>query len=196
MPALTITGLSGTHFHDLRHVGNQSTADAGANPCELMERMGHGSARAALIYLRSTAERQRSLAIEIGKNAKAALGKPDGKPKRSGTRKVHRRGGPLVPAQNLCFAWSDLASAPGRIRTRDPLLRRQLLCPAELRAPGNKCAWRMSHDGYTEVAVSSLEPVRSPPGSKHPAAISPGCPRVPQPAVSPQRVPSPISSTP
>ncbi len=25
-------------------------------------------------------------------------------------------------------------SAPGRIRTRDPLLRRQLLCPAELRA--------------------------------------------------------------
>ena len=27
--------------------------------------------------------------------------------------------------------WS---SAPGRIRTRDPLLRRQLLCPAELQA--------------------------------------------------------------
>jgi hypothetical protein len=125
IPAPTITGLSGTHFHDLRHAGNRFTADAGANPCELMERMGHGSDRAALIYLRSSAERQRSLAIEIGKNAKAALGKPDGKPKRSGTRKVHRRGGPLVPAQNLCFAWSELASAPGRIRTRDPLLRRQ-----------------------------------------------------------------------
>ena len=28
-------------------------------------------------------------------------------------------------------------SAPGRIRTRDRLLRRQLLCPAELRAPGD-----------------------------------------------------------
>jgi integrase len=90
MPALIITGLPGTHFHDLRHAGNQFTADARANPCELMERMGHGSARAALIYLRSTAERQRSLAIEIGKNAKAALGKPEGKPKRSGTRKARK----------------------------------------------------------------------------------------------------------
>ena len=60
-------------------------------------------------------------------------------------------------------------SAPGRIRTRDPLLRRQLLCPAELRAPGNKCARRMSHDGYTKVAVSSPEPralfVRSSPAT-------------------------------
>jgi hypothetical protein len=36
------------------------------------------------------AERQRSLAIEIGKNAKAALGKPEGKPKRSGTRKARK----------------------------------------------------------------------------------------------------------
>ena len=51
MPALTATGLVGTHFHDLRHTGNQFTADAGANPRELMARMGHDSARAALIYL-------------------------------------------------------------------------------------------------------------------------------------------------
>jgi hypothetical protein len=29
-----------------------------------------------------------------------------------------------------------LAGAPGRIRTCDRLLRRQLLCPAELQAPG------------------------------------------------------------
>ena len=51
MPALAATGLVGIHFHDLRHTGNQFTADAGANPRELMERMGHDSARAALIYL-------------------------------------------------------------------------------------------------------------------------------------------------
>jgi hypothetical protein len=46
--------------------------------------------------------------------------------------------------------WSG---APGRIRTRDPLLRRQLLCPAELRAPERNCARRRSRDGYTKVAV-------------------------------------------
>jgi integrase len=82
MPALVATSLAGTHFHDLRHTGNQFTADAGANPRELMERMGHDSARAALIYLHSSAERQRVLADEMGKNARAALGKPE----RSGTR--------------------------------------------------------------------------------------------------------------
>jgi integrase len=91
MPALTATGLVGIHFHDLRHTGNQFTADAGANPRELMARMGHDSARAALIYLHSSAERQRALASEIGRNAEAALGKPTGQPKRSGTRKARNR---------------------------------------------------------------------------------------------------------
>src|SRR5271165_5448267 len=46
-----------------------------------------------------------------------------------------------------------LVSAPGRIRTRDPLLRRQLLCPAELRAPEDNCAGRRSRHGHTKVAV-------------------------------------------
>jgi hypothetical protein len=46
------------------------------------------------------------------------------------------------------------ASAPGRIRTRDPLLRRQLLYPTELRAPGDHCAWRRSHVGHVRVAFS------------------------------------------
>ena len=46
-----------------------------------------------------------------------------------------------------------LTSAPGRIRTRDPLLRRQLLCPAELRALGDYCAWRISRLGHVRVAV-------------------------------------------
>ena len=45
------------------------------------------------------------------------------------------------------------ASAPGRIRTRDPLLRRQLLCPAELRAPADNCARQKSHVGHVRVAV-------------------------------------------
>jgi hypothetical protein len=53
-------------------------------------------------------------------------------------------------------ARADLAlwsSAPGRIRTRDRLLRRQLLCPAELRAPEGNCVRRRSRDGYARVAV-------------------------------------------
>jgi energy-coupling factor transporter ATP-binding protein EcfA2 len=40
-------------------------------------------------------------------------------------------------------------SAPGRIRTRDPLLRRQPLYPTELRALADHCAWRRSRNGYT-----------------------------------------------
>src|SRR5271165_2298794 len=46
-----------------------------------------------------------------------------------------------------------LVSAPGRIRTRDPLLRRQLLCPAELRAPERNCARPTSRDGHAKVPV-------------------------------------------
>ena len=44
-------------------------------------------------------------------------------------------------------------SAPGRIRTRDPLLRRQPLYPAELPALGDHCAGQRSHVGYARVAV-------------------------------------------
>lgn len=49
LPALATVDLEGVHFHDLRHTGNQFTADAGANTRELMVRMGHDSQRAALI---------------------------------------------------------------------------------------------------------------------------------------------------
>ena len=90
-PALTRIGLAGTHFHDLRHTGNVLMANAGANLRELMDRMGHDSARAALIYLHSSTERQRALANEVGKNAKAALAKPESKPNCSGTRMACKR---------------------------------------------------------------------------------------------------------
>jgi integrase len=89
MPALKAVGLSGVHLHDLRHTGNQFSADAGANIRELMERMGHDSTRAALIYLHSSAERQRAIADQVGRNAKAALGKS----KRSGTQRARDRAG-------------------------------------------------------------------------------------------------------
>jgi hypothetical protein len=55
------------------------TANAGANLKELMARMGHDSERAALIYLHSTAERQRALADAVGATARAELEKSNRK---------------------------------------------------------------------------------------------------------------------
>ncbi len=89
LPALAAVGLPSVHFHDLRHTGNQFSADAGANLRELMEHMGHDSTRAALIYLHTSAERQRTIADQVGKNARAALSKA----KRSGTRKARKAQG-------------------------------------------------------------------------------------------------------
>ncbi|GAA4548842.1 site-specific integrase [Streptomyces collinus] len=42
-------GIKGLHFHDLRHTGNTLAASTGASTRELMSRMGHSTARAALI---------------------------------------------------------------------------------------------------------------------------------------------------
>ncbi len=95
LKALEKVGLTGIHFHDLRHTGNMLTADAGANLRELMARMGHASTRAAMIYLHSTDERQRTLADAVGKAARSALRKarkPDGDAKASGTEVARRRG--------------------------------------------------------------------------------------------------------
>ena len=74
LPALAATGLPGFHFHDLRHAGNLFIANAGANLRELMERMGHSSSRAALIYLHSTSDRQRTLADAVADRARTELG--------------------------------------------------------------------------------------------------------------------------
>ena len=72
---IRLASLPGIHFHDLRHAGNTLTADAGASLRELMDRMGHSSTRAALIYQHSSDERQRKLADAIGEAARAALSK-------------------------------------------------------------------------------------------------------------------------
>jgi integrase len=56
-----------THFHDLRHTGNTLTAAAGASLRELMDRMGHSSTRAALIYLHGSDARQRAIADGLSK---------------------------------------------------------------------------------------------------------------------------------
>jgi integrase len=74
--ALVATGLN-IHPQDLRHTGNQLVAEAGANPRELMERVGHSTSRAALIYLHSTSARQHHLADAVTARARSELGQTD-----------------------------------------------------------------------------------------------------------------------
>jgi len=49
--------MTGIHFHDLRHSGNTLAGEAGASLRELMDRMGHSTTRAALIYQHRTSLR-------------------------------------------------------------------------------------------------------------------------------------------
>jgi hypothetical protein len=46
---------------------------AGATLRELMDRMGHGSTRAAFVYLHATSQRQRTIADAVGTMTRAAL---------------------------------------------------------------------------------------------------------------------------
>src|SRR5215467_256468 len=71
--ATEAAGLREVHFHDLRHTGNMLTAEAGATLRELMDRMGHSSTRAALVYLHATSQRQRTIADAVGTMTRAAL---------------------------------------------------------------------------------------------------------------------------
>lgn len=65
--ARSAIGMPELHFHDLRHTGNTLAAGQGASLRELMERMGHSSPRAALIYQHATRERDELIAAGMGK---------------------------------------------------------------------------------------------------------------------------------
>ncbi|WP_143591392.1 tyrosine-type recombinase/integrase [Thermoactinospora rubra] len=75
--ALRKAGLSGIHFHDLRHTGNDLAARSGASLRDLMTRMGHSTTRAALIYQHTAMERDRAIADALGKLAEEAITKQD-----------------------------------------------------------------------------------------------------------------------
>ena len=80
-------GLPELHFHDLRHTGNTMAAAQGASLRKLMERMGHSSPRAALIYLHATRDRDKKIAAGMGKLFKHAT------KDRSGTQRARRGNG-------------------------------------------------------------------------------------------------------
>lgn len=84
-------GLSGLHLHDLRHTGNTMAAATGASLRELMERMGHSSPRAALIYQHATRERDQAIAAAMGEVFASARRKGTIKG-RSGTQRARKRG--------------------------------------------------------------------------------------------------------
>ncbi|MDA0568063.1 site-specific integrase [Streptomonospora sp. S1-112] len=73
--ACAAVGLEGVHVHDLRHTGNTYAAEAGASLRELMDRMGHSSTRAALIYMHARDNRARDIADALGKRAAEELGR-------------------------------------------------------------------------------------------------------------------------
>jgi integrase len=65
--ATAAAGVRGIHFHDLRHTGNTWAAETGATLRDLMDRMGHATTRAALIYLHKSAGRDRAIADALSK---------------------------------------------------------------------------------------------------------------------------------
>jgi integrase len=89
LPALQAAGLPTVHFHDLRHTGNTLAASAGAGLRELMDRMGHSTARAAMIYLHATDERQQAIAEALSKLAEDSRKRRSSD--RSGTQRARKR---------------------------------------------------------------------------------------------------------
>jgi integrase len=91
LSALSDAGLPTIHFHDLRHTGNMLAANAGAGLRELMDRLGHSTTRAALIYLHGSDEQQRAVAKALSQLTNDALNpRPAG---RSGTQRARKRRG-------------------------------------------------------------------------------------------------------
>jgi len=59
-------GRPDVRFHDLRHTGQTLAALAGATQAELMQRLGHSTGTASLIYLHSTKDHSRAVAEALG----------------------------------------------------------------------------------------------------------------------------------
>nr|WP_313881750.1 site-specific integrase [Streptomyces silvisoli] len=68
--ALKTAGIKGVHFHDLRHTGNTLAATGGASTRELMQRMGHSTVRAAMIYQHLVGGRDQEIADHVDRQIK------------------------------------------------------------------------------------------------------------------------------
>lgn len=90
LPALAAAGLPAIHVHDLRHTGNHYAAGSGATLRDLMDRMGHSTTRAALIYLHGSTDRQQAIAERLNRDARRELDRTV--PRRSGTQRARKDG--------------------------------------------------------------------------------------------------------
>jgi integrase len=94
LPAVAKVGRPGVHFHDLRHTGNTLTSsDEGANLRELMDRMGHSSTRAALIYLNSRPTSDSECSLMRSARLPARHSAKPMEPRRHLAQKWHAHGG-------------------------------------------------------------------------------------------------------
>jgi integrase len=72
VPATRAAGEEGLRFHDLRHTAATLALAAGANPRELMERLGHTSPQVALRYQHVMAGRDQAVAAALDELVQAA----------------------------------------------------------------------------------------------------------------------------
>ena len=64
--ALSEVRISGLTFHDLRHTGNMLAAGTtGTTTKDLMARLGHATADAAILYQRASHERDTAIAAAL-----------------------------------------------------------------------------------------------------------------------------------
>ena len=75
--AVEAIGMTGLHFHDLRHTGNQFAAQSGARLRDLMARMGHDSERAAMIYQHQAQGADKAITNAIDSHVQAEQAKRD-----------------------------------------------------------------------------------------------------------------------
>jgi integrase len=68
-PAREAAGRPDLRFHDLRHTGAVLAAATGATLAELMSRLGHSTAGAALRYQHAAAGRDKVIAAALSKLA-------------------------------------------------------------------------------------------------------------------------------
>jgi len=94
--ATEAVGLTGFRFHDLRHTAGTLAAQTGASTKELRARLGHSSARAALIYQHASEERERRIATGLDDLVRQAVVSHGGSPEPTEVKSPRRRGDPLV----------------------------------------------------------------------------------------------------
>ena len=75
LKALEDAGVAETRFHDLRHTGATIAAQTGATLKELMNRIGHSTARAAINYQHASTDRDHEIAAALDKLIKKEQGK-------------------------------------------------------------------------------------------------------------------------